>query len=54
MDMNGRVLRTIVDGRYPAGTHRVTFNRSSDLRPGNYFYSVRVNGEAVTRKLLVI
>lgn len=54
MDLNGRVLRTIVDGNYPAGTHRVTFNRSSDLRPGNYFYSVQVNGAAITKKLLVI
>ena len=54
MDMSGRVLRTIVEGTYPAGTHRVTFNRGNDLKPGNYFYSVRVNGASVTKKLLVI
>jgi hypothetical protein len=54
MDLNGRVLRTIAEGNYPPGTHRVTFNRSNDLPAGNYFYSVRVNGATVTKKLLVI
>lgn len=53
LDLNGRVLQTIVEGTYPAGTHRVTFSRS-DLKPGNYFYSVKVNGAMVTKKLLVI
>jgi len=53
MDVSGRVLQTIVEGTYPAGTHRVTFSRS-DLKPGNYFYSVKVNGAMVTKKLLVI
>lgn len=53
MDVNGRVLQTIVEGTYPAGTHRVTFSRS-DLKPGNYFYSVKVNGATVTKRLLVI
>lgn len=54
VDLNGRVLRTILEGQYPAGTHRVTFNRSSDLQPGNYFYTVKVNGATITKKLLVI
>ncbi len=53
MDVSGRVLQTIVEGTYPAGTHWVTFSRS-DLKPGNYFYSVKVNGAMVTKKLLVI
>ncbi|MBV6440128.1 MAG: DUF1501 domain-containing protein [Haliscomenobacteraceae bacterium CHB4] len=53
LDMSGRVLQTIVEGTYPAGTHRVTFSRS-DLRPGHYFYSIKVNGATVTKKLLVI
>lgn len=53
MDLNGRVLQTILEGSYPAGTHRVTFGRN-DLKPGNYFYQVKVNGAAVTKKLLVI
>ncbi|GAB4494947.1 MAG: DUF1501 domain-containing protein [Saprospiraceae bacterium] len=53
MDMNGRVLQTIAEGNYPAGTHQVTFNRN-DLKPGNYFYAIKVNGTTVTRKLLII
>ncbi len=53
MDNNGRVLKTIVDGYYPEGTHRVSFT-AQDLKPGNYFYSVVVNGAMVTKKLLVI
>ena len=53
IDLNGRVLQTIAEGSYPAGTHRVTFSRD-DLRPGNYFYQVKVNGATVTKKLLVI
>ncbi len=54
IDMSGRVIQTIVEGTYPAGTHRVTFNRERDLRPGTYFYQIKVNGKSVTRKLLVI
>lgn len=54
IDTAGRVLQTVVEGNYPAGTHRVTFNRSSDLRSGTYFYQIKVNGATVTKKLLVI
>ena len=53
IDVSGRVLQTIAEGTYPAGTHRVTFSRS-DLKPGHYFYSVKVNGATVTRKLVAI
>lgn len=53
IDLSGRVLQTIAEGSYPAGTHRVTFSRD-DLKPGNYFYQVKVNGSTVTKKLLVI
>lgn len=53
LDMSGRVMQNIIEGNYPAGTHRVTFSRN-DLKPGNYFYAVKVNGATVTKKLLVI
>lgn len=53
VDMAGRVLETVAEGNYPSGTHRVTYNRS-DLRPGNYFYQVKVNGSTVTKMLVVI
>lgn len=48
IDLSGRVLQTIAEGSYPAGTHRVTFSRD-DLKPGNYFYQVKVNGSTVTK-----
>lgn len=53
LDSAGRVLQTVAEGTYPSGTHRVTFNRG-DLRPGNYFYQVKVNGSTVTKQLVVI
>ena len=53
MDLSGRVLQTVAEGTYPSGTHRVTYNRN-DLRPGNYFYQVKVNGSTVTKMLAVI
>lgn len=53
LDSAGRVLQTVAEGTYPSGTHRVKFNRS-DLRPGNYFYQVKVNGSTVTKQLVVI
>jgi uncharacterized protein (DUF1501 family) len=53
LDLGGQLLQTVAEGHYPAGTHRVTFNGGA-LRAGNYFYSVRVNGQTVTKKLLVI
>lgn len=53
LDMSGRVLQTVAEGNYPSGLHRVTYNRN-DLRPGNYFYQVKVNGSTVTKMLVVI
>lgn len=53
IDFSGRVLQTVTEGNYPSGTHRVTFSRG-DLRPGNYFYQVKVNGSTVTKQLVVI
>jgi len=53
LDMAGRVLQTVAEGNYPSGLHRVTYNRN-DLRPGNYFYQVKVNGSTVTKQLVVI
>ncbi|MFN0034830.1 MAG: DUF1501 domain-containing protein [Saprospiraceae bacterium] len=53
VDLSGRVLQTVAEGNYPSGLHRVTFSRG-DLRPGNYFYQVKVNGSTVTKQLMVI
>ncbi len=53
LDLGGRVLHTVAEGNYPSGTHRVTYNRN-ELRPGNYFYQVKVNGSTVTKQLVAI
>ena len=53
LDMAGRVLQTVAEGSYPSGKHRVTYNRG-DLRSGNYFYQVKVNGSTVTKMLVII
>jgi hypothetical protein len=53
LDLSGRVLQIVAEGNYPSGTHRVTYSRG-DLRPGNYFYQVKVNGSKVTKQLVVI
>lgn len=53
LDLGGRLLHTVAEGNYPSGTHRVTYNRN-DLRPGNYFYQVKVNGHTVTKVMVVI
>jgi uncharacterized protein (DUF1501 family) len=53
MDAQGRVLRTLAEGNYAAGTHQVLVPRQ-DLHSGTYFYQVRLNGIAVTRKMMVM
>jgi uncharacterized protein (DUF1501 family) len=53
LDTQGRVVRKIAEGNYPAGIHNVVLNRE-DLSAGTYFYQLRLNGLGVTRKMLVI
>lgn len=52
VDMAGRELKTVAEGTYPTGTHRVIFNRN-ELPNGHYFYQVKVNGKMVTKHLVV-
>jgi uncharacterized protein (DUF1501 family) len=53
LDSQGRFLRLLSEGRYPAGFHKVVFNREG-LPSGQYFYVLRVNGLGITKKLLLI
>lgn len=53
LDNQGRVLRKIAEGDYPAGPHSVVFNRDG-LPPGEYYYLLRINGMGVTRKLVIL
>ncbi len=53
LDAQGRQILQIAQGQYPVGFHRVVFDRSS-LNSGTYFYQVKLNGVAVTKKMLVL
>jgi len=51
-DVMGKVVNTIELGRMTAGNHNVKFN-TSDLNSGIYFYSMNVNGNVITKKMIV-
>lgn len=53
LDTQGRLVKKIAEGHYPAGLHQVRFDRSS-LTSGTYYYQVMLNGMAVTKKMLVL
>ena len=53
LDGQGRFLRNIAEGNYPAGPQKVQFSRGS-LPSGAYYYQVRMNGVTVTKKMLVM
>ncbi len=51
-DIMGRPVRTLVDGRLAAGSHRVSVD-AGDLPSGVYFYTLRDGGVTMTRKMIV-
>ncbi|MBI5647028.1 MAG: DUF1501 domain-containing protein [Ignavibacteriae bacterium] len=51
-DATGRQVAVAARGRYEAGRHRVPVS-FRDAAPGAYFYQLRVDGQQVTRTLLV-
>ncbi|MDZ7362958.1 MAG: T9SS type A sorting domain-containing protein [candidate division KSB1 bacterium] len=52
-EASGREVRTLVQGTLPAGSHLVPFE-ATGLTSGVYFYTLRANGFAATRKMLLI
>ena len=52
-DTLGRELRTVAEGSYAAGTHRLRLS-IADLKPGVYFYVLQTEGTRKTKKLLVL
>ncbi|MBN1447291.1 MAG: PQQ-dependent sugar dehydrogenase, partial [Bacteroidetes bacterium] len=52
-DTLGRELRTITEGSYAAGSHRVSLGIGG-LQPGIYYYSLHTDETRLTRKLLVM
>ncbi|WP_210463482.1 T9SS type A sorting domain-containing protein [Rufibacter roseolus] len=50
-DVAGRPMRELVHETKPAGFHRVELS-SLDLKPGMYFYKLRVGNQVVTKRMI--
>ena len=57
-DVNGRLIRTLADGEYPAGRHSLAWRGTDDSgRPvasGMYFYRLTGREQTVTNKMLLL
>lgn len=51
-DMNGRVIKTLVNGVKDAGTHSITFQDNS-LPTGIYFYKLTADGYSDVKKMTI-
>ncbi len=49
----GQEVATLIDGRQSAGSHFVNFN-ASRFASGVYFYTLRQNGNSITKKMLLL
>lgn len=51
-NLNGQIVRTLVNGNLPVGTHERTWNgrnqRGEPVASGTYFYRLQFNGQAIT------
>ncbi|HEX6790356.1 MAG TPA: FlgD immunoglobulin-like domain containing protein [Candidatus Krumholzibacteria bacterium] len=58
LDVNGRIVRRLVDEDQPGGSREVTWNgtddRGSAVSSGVYFYVLDVEGKRLTRKLVLL
>jgi uncharacterized protein (DUF1501 family) len=52
-DLGGRLLQTVTDAQFPAGTHLVPFQRHG-LPQGHYHVQISVNETSLSRKLVVV
>jgi len=52
-DTSGRLVATLVDGKLPAGTHRVRFEKGTNPS-GVYFYRLSTGGFTATKKMVVL
>ncbi|RMI04697.1 MAG: T9SS C-terminal target domain-containing protein, partial [Calditrichaeota bacterium] len=57
-DVTGRRVRTLVNGKLPAGAHRVVWDGTDDggraVAGGVYFYRLQAGDFVATRKMLLI
>jgi flagellar hook assembly protein FlgD len=57
MDVQGRLISSLVDGVLPAGRHDVMWNgetRGGQARPGLYFVRLEVPGRRFVRTIIVM
>jgi len=52
-DLMGRVVKTLVDEKMPAGKHKVVFD-ATGLPSGVYYYRLRADGRVFTRKMMLV
>jgi hypothetical protein len=52
-DAAGKKIQTLVDGTYPAGNFHYTFD-GSGFPSGVYFYSLYINGDKETKRMILI
>ena len=52
-DVNGRLVKTLIDDQLSAGRHEFKFD-GSDLASGTYIYNMLVNGNSLTKRMLLI
>jgi len=52
-DVSGRLVKTLVDDQLSAGRHEFKFD-GSDLSSGTYIYNMIVNGNSLTKRMLLI
>ena len=51
-DINGRLMKVLVNGRREAGIHTVTFKAGS-VGKGLYFYKLRAGDYSATKRMMV-
>ena len=52
-DVQGRLVETLVDGKYQAGDHRVNWN-AGDMPSGVYLYKIKTDDRSVTNRMLLV
>jgi len=53
-DIQGRLRATLVDGILDPGEHQISFDAArANLATGMYFYTLDVEGQKLTQKLLI-
>ena len=52
-NVNGQVVKTLVNYRLQAGSYEYEFN-ASDMASGNYFYRITVDGQTLTKRMMLL